>query len=56
MATSMAWMISVNGFVVDARRVQREVQEETFRKGLIPYMPGEARRGTREVLKRDVCG
>ena len=37
----MAWMISVNGFVVDARRLKREVQEEAFRKGLIPYIPGE---------------
>jgi hypothetical protein len=36
-----AWMISVNGFVVDARRLKREVQEEAFRKGLIPYIPGE---------------
>src|SRR5262249_8007367 len=37
----MAWMISVNGFVLDARRLKREVQEEAFRKGLIPYIPGE---------------
>jgi hypothetical protein len=38
---SMAWVISVNGFIVDARRLKREVQEEAFRKGLIPYIPGE---------------
>jgi hypothetical protein len=37
----MAWMIEVNGFIVDARRLKREVQEEAFRKGLIPYIPGE---------------
>jgi hypothetical protein len=37
----MAWMISVNGFVVDARRLKWEVQEEAYRKGLIPYVPGE---------------
>ena len=37
----MAWMIEVNGFVLDARRLKREVQEEAFRKGLIPYVPGE---------------
>ena len=36
-----AWMISVNGFVLDARHLKREVQEEVFRKGLIPYIPGE---------------
>lgn len=37
----MVWMIQVNGFIVDARRLKREVQEEAFRKGLIPYVPGE---------------
>jgi Domain of unknown function (DUF6398) len=37
----MAWMIEVNGFVLDARHLRREVQEEAFRKGLIPYLPGE---------------
>lgn len=35
----MAWMIVVNGFVVDVRSMSREIQEEAFRKGLIPYMP-----------------
>jgi Domain of unknown function (DUF6398) len=39
--TSMVWMIEVNGFVVDARRLKREVQEEAFQKGLIPYIPGK---------------
>jgi hypothetical protein len=37
----MAWMIQVNGFVLDARHLRREVQEEAFRKGLIPYIPGK---------------
>jgi hypothetical protein len=35
----MAWMIQVNGFLVDARFVRREIQEEALRKGLIPYIP-----------------
>lgn len=35
----MAWMIQVNGFLVDARFLKREVQEEALRKGLIPYLP-----------------
>ena len=39
--TSMVWTISVNGFIVDARRLRREVQEEAYRKGLIPYVPAE---------------
>jgi hypothetical protein len=37
----MAWMIMVNGLIVDARYAPREVQEEAYRKGLIPYIPGE---------------
>jgi hypothetical protein len=37
----MAWMISVNGFLLDARHLRRELQEEAYRKGLIPYISGE---------------
>jgi hypothetical protein len=37
----LAWMISVNGFLVDARSLPREMQEEALAKGLIPYIPGE---------------
>jgi Domain of unknown function (DUF6398) len=37
----MAWMISINGFIVDARHLKRDVQEQALRKGLIPYIPGE---------------
>lgn len=35
-----AWMIQINGFLVDARILKREVQEEALRKGLIPFIPG----------------
>jgi hypothetical protein len=35
----MAWMIQVQGFLVDARFLKREYQEEALRKGLIPYIP-----------------
>ncbi len=35
----MAWMISVDGFIVDARRTPPEVQEEARRRGLIPALP-----------------
>jgi hypothetical protein len=35
----LAWMVMVNGFIVDVRDMPREVQEEAFRKGLIPYLP-----------------
>lgn len=34
-----AWMIQVNGFLVDVRFLKREIQEEAIRKGLIPYIP-----------------
>src|SRR5262249_21321297 len=40
----VAWMIEVNGFIVDARHLKREYQEEAFRKGLIPYIPEKRER------------
>lgn len=36
----MAWMISVNGLIVDARSLPLEIQEIAYEKGLIPYVPG----------------
>lgn len=36
-----AWMVMLNGFIVDARTLPRELQEEAYRKGLIPQLPGE---------------
>jgi tetratricopeptide (TPR) repeat protein len=42
----MAWMIQVNGVLVDARRMPREVQEVAYRKGLIPFLPGEGAEGS----------
>lgn len=35
----MVWRIMVNGFSLDARYVPREVQEEAYKRGLIPYLP-----------------
>jgi len=35
----LAWMISINGLIVDARHAPRYIQEEAFRLGLIPYLP-----------------
>jgi hypothetical protein len=37
----MVWMLEVNGFVVDVRRMTREIQEKAFRSGLIPYIPAD---------------
>lgn len=37
----LAWMIEINGIIVDVRDTPREIQEEAYRKGLIPYLPEE---------------
>jgi len=34
-------MIQVNDLILDARHLPTEVQEEAFRKGLIPYIPAD---------------
>ena len=35
----MAWMILVDGFILDARTMPPEVQAEARRRGLIPDLP-----------------
>jgi hypothetical protein len=37
----IAWMVTVNGLIMDARSLPSPLQEEAYRKGLIPYIPGE---------------
>ncbi len=37
----MAWLVQVNGMVLDARCVPREIQEAAFRRGIIPYIPAD---------------
>ena len=37
----LIWMLNVNGFIMDVRHAPREIQEEAFRKGLIPYIPAK---------------
>jgi hypothetical protein len=37
----MAWLLEINGFMVDVRHAPREVQEMAFKKGLIPYIPAD---------------
>jgi len=44
----MAWMIQVNGIIVDARRMPRDIQEEAFERGMIPYLPDEKTNRDRE--------
>ncbi|MBI2216169.1 MAG: hypothetical protein HYU51_02630 [Candidatus Rokubacteria bacterium] len=40
----LAWMISVGGFIVDARAMPPEVQAEARRRGLIPDLPDPMRK------------
>jgi hypothetical protein len=37
----LAWMIMVDGLIMDARHLPREIQEVAYEKGLIPYIPEE---------------
>jgi len=34
-----AWLLEVNGLIMDIRHAPRELQEAAFAKGLIPYIP-----------------
>lgn len=37
----VVWLIQVNGIIVDARDLPREIQEIAYQRGLIPYIPDE---------------
>ena len=37
----VAWLLQVNGMIVDARHMPRELQEIAYEKGLIPYIPAD---------------
>lgn len=37
----LAWMVEVNGLVVDVRMLPEQVQAEAYRRGLIPFLPGD---------------
>jgi len=37
----LAWMLEVNGFILDIRSASREAQEVAFEQGLIPYIPAD---------------
>jgi hypothetical protein len=38
----LAWLVSVNGLILDARTAPRPVQEQLAAAGMIPHVPGEA--------------
>jgi hypothetical protein len=35
----LAWMVMVDGMIVDARQLPSELQEAAFERGIIPYLP-----------------
>lgn len=35
----LAWLVQVNGFVLDARTLPAPIQQEAHQRGLIPYLP-----------------
>ena len=37
----LVWMLEVNGLIIDARTAPLEFQQEAYRLGLIPYIPGD---------------
>ncbi len=37
----LVWILEVNGFVMDIRTAPRQVQEEAYRLGLIPFIPAD---------------
>jgi hypothetical protein len=37
----LVWMFDVGGFVMDIRDAPRQVQEEAYRQGLIPFIPAD---------------
>jgi hypothetical protein len=40
---SLVWMIQVDGFHLDARRLSEAIQVEAWQRGLIPYVPAHGR-------------
>ncbi len=37
----LVWMFDVGGFLIDIREAPRQVQEEAYREGLIPFIPAD---------------
>lgn len=45
----MAWLVSVNGMILDARSAPQQVQEQLVAAGLIPYVPNQNQTKTATV-------
>ena len=37
----LTWMLEIDGFMIDTRSAPLELQQEAYRLGLIPYIPGD---------------
>lgn len=37
------WTILLDGVAIDVRKAPKEIQEEAYRQGIIPYIPGESK-------------
>jgi len=37
----LVWMFDVGGFIIDIRDTPRQVQEDAYREGLIPFIPAD---------------
>ena len=37
----LVWLIPVNGVLVDVRQMPRDLQEQAYQLGLIPFVPGD---------------
>ncbi len=44
----LVWTLDVGGFLMDVRYAPREIQEEVYRQGLIPFVPADVRRAEPE--------
>ena len=44
----LVWMLSVNGFIMDVRAAPREIQEQAYQQGLIPYIPADQQKPEQE--------
>jgi hypothetical protein len=45
----LVWTVDVGGFLMDARYAPREVQEEAYRLGLIPFIPADRQEPERQA-------
>lgn len=40
----MAWLVEVNGFIIDIRQASYDLQVKAFNAGVIPYIPDDKKR------------